>query len=60
MREKKIFLIGAMVMVLFWVLLMAPAFSAPKLPSIIGIGTIGVGTASHTATVSYAPYLKNI
>jgi hypothetical protein len=58
MREKKMFLIGAMAVVLFWVLLMVPAFSAPKLPSMIGIGTIGLGTASHTATVSYAPIME--
>ena len=58
MGEKKMFLIGAMVIVLFWVLLMVPAFSAPKLPSIIGIATIGLGTASHTATVAYAPVLE--
>jgi hypothetical protein len=58
MGEKKMFLIGAIVIVLFWVLLMVPAFSAPKLPSIIGIATIGLGTSSHTATVAYAPVLE--
>ena len=43
---------------LFLVLLVAPAFSATKMPSMVGVTTIGLGTSSHTSTVAYAPVLE--
>ena len=58
MGDKKLFLTVITAALLFWVLLIAPAFSAPKLPSMIGISTIGLGTASHTATTAYAPAME--
>ena len=58
MKGRKRFQLGIVVAVCFCALWMIPVLAAPKLPSIIGIGTIGVGTASHTATVSYAPTME--
>jgi len=58
MKGKNSFHLGTIVAVCFCAFWIIPALAAPKLPSIIGIGTIGVGTASHTATVSYAPTME--
>jgi TRAP transporter TAXI family solute receptor len=58
MRTKKAISIGIIVSVSLWFLFMIPAFAASKLPSIIGITTIGLGTSSHASTVAYAPFLE--
>lgn len=58
MEGKKLFLTVIPAALFSAVLLIAPAFSAPKLPSMIGISTIGLGTASHTATTAYAPAME--
>jgi len=58
MRKKKVIAVVFFVSVLLGALFVNPAFAESKLPSIIGITTIGLGTSSHASTVAYAPLLE--
>lgn len=58
MIRNKMILPMAIITFLFTTLFANPVFSETDLPSMIGITTIGVGTASHSMTAAYAPILE--
>ena len=58
MRTPKGILVILSTLVLFLFLTEVSGFSAPKLPSMIGIATSGLGTAGHTTALAYGPVME--